>query len=89
MEEIKRSLSDSLRLVLGPGVAVELTAAIVVDLIEEEAVFWAVEGCSDVKGSVLKLVCAADDIMMSKLHFSAKQMHRTAGTHSMLSGNPR
>ena len=66
MEEIKRSLSDSLRLVSGPGVAVELTAAIVVDLIEEEAAFCVVEGCSDVKGSVLKLVCAADDIMMSK-----------------------
>ena len=66
-------LSDSLLLVSGPGVADELTGAIVVDMTEEDAVLCAVEGCNDVKGSALKLVCAADDRITSKLSFTDDQ----------------
>ena len=81
-------LSDSLLLVSGPGVADELTAAIVVDMTEEDAVLCAVEGCSDVRASVLKLVCAADDMIMSKLRFVADWMNPRVRTHSTLSGDP-
>ena len=88
MEEIKRPLCDSPLLVRDPGARVVVAVTSVVGVIEETMVLFSVEDCSDVKGLVLKLVCAADDTIASESLSICERKNRRAGTHSTLCANP-